>query len=231
MDTEHRHELKENELYEFFQHFRDWWEKHGLSTMLLVLVALAAFLFYRWYSGKEHRDLNTAWTALADTSSPEGLVRVADEHADREGVRAYALLQAAHLLSQEAMLGQMGMTGEGEPLDPEQRELRLERAAELYQRVIQLSEPRLLVLNARFGLAAVYESMRRFDEAREQYEQTARGAQLYSGLAEIAERKMRELEDLQSPVEFPEAPESSEATVEDAGEAEFPDAVPPALVE
>ena len=231
MDTEHRHELKENELYEFFRNFRDWWDKHGLSTMLIVLVALAGFLFYRWYSGKEHRELNTAWTAMTDTSSPEGLVRVADEHGDREGVRAYALLQAAHLLSQEAILGQTGMTAEGASLDAEQRELRLERAAELYQRVIELGEPRLMVLNARFGLAAVYESMGRFDEAREQYEQAARGSQLYSGLAEIAERKIRELEVLQSPVDFADAPATSEATDDDAGEAESADAAPPAPVE
>lgn len=217
MDPEHRHELKQNDLQQFFLHFKQWWSKYGTYALVVILLVLVGLVVGRWVGGRQARLLTSANVALAQTTSPAGLYRVARMYPI---VRSRAYLKAGNIRLREALLGSGGArdagtegrrdaggTG-GQAASGPQRH-RLEQAAQAYQNAIEAGGAKLVVLNARFGLAAVYESLRNFEAASEQYRIIMEKAGVYKMLAGQARDQLADLSSLKTPVDFAKATEQA----------------------
>jgi hypothetical protein len=238
MDSEERHELKQNDLLEFLQNFRNWWDRHGTNTLLTILVVIAALVGWNWWAGRNTRQLEAAWSAYAFAQSPEALQEVANRFND-SAVAGVALVTAADQLRHEIMYAR-GMSEDAESNVPqvaddepisEAEQNKLLRAEALCQRAIEAGHgadgPSLVVLNARMSLAAVYEMLGRyaegeeaeahFDQAREQYGLVQQEAGQYRTIAHQAEYQAAQVSALRTPIEFPEGPATTAG-----GEAEPP---------
>ena len=212
MDSHDRHELKQNDLAEFFTHFKEWWDKHGTSLLLAIILVLGGMYAYRWYSTKEHKAKHAAWSAVLAAGTPEAMQDMAAQYADISGAWCRATLDAADSLANQANLGvepsAAGQPGQDINLTDEQRQRKLELAEKLYQQVIDRGTP-LFVLNARAGLAAAYESMSEFDKAAAQYAALRKDGAAWPTVVRQAERQAADLPRLKAPVEFRATPGSA----------------------
>jgi len=212
MDSEHRHELKENDLYAFFRNFKTWWAKHGTQTLLVILLCVLALTAYRHFRGKDFRELDAAWSEYASVSTVEGRQQIAGVYVNRPGLSNLALLDAADELAMRVFsFDEAGMptSATTTELTQEQRET-LEQAAALYQRVIdapQPTQPSLHLLNARMGLASVHETLGEWDQAEVQYRNVIKDAGSYRNIALVAERLLSSMDERQEPIAFQPAPD------------------------
>jgi predicted negative regulator of RcsB-dependent stress response len=207
MDSEHRHELKENDLEQFLRNFKEWWGKHGNFLLVVILLAVLVFGGVRLYRGRL-RDLhNQAWSDLANATSPEVYRQVVSEH-DNPTVQALALLRAGDLQLQRAtqppQTDSLGQTKPETTLSPADRQAALEDATGLYQQVLQQdTAPPLIKLNARVGLASIAEARKQWDQARELWEAVKKDAgDTLPVIRAQAEGRLAMLDQLKSPVEF-----------------------------
>lgn len=223
MDSQHRHELKENDLEEFLKHSGDAWKKYGTQLLTLIAIGMAAFMVARYFNGREARNLEAAYSTLANASSPRAKIEAADEHGSIAGFKGKAMLDAADQLSREAIFGVAASAGNN-PLAADDRKKNLTQAAETYQKVIDLKHSPLQVLYARFNLAATQESLGNFAGARVQYEAIQKEAgENWPHMANAAKNLAKELDRIATPIEFP-APPKPETPAPAAG---APGALPP----
>lgn len=206
MDSQHRHELQQNDLAEFITHFKEWWTKHGTNTLLGVLLVVAVVFFMRWYSGREARILNEAYGELAAAADPFAKTEVAGKYESIDGFASTARLEAANMLLRQAIGVLPSPNSEDAPAGEERANM-LNQAATLFERVTTSGSTRLQVINAHFGLAAVRESLQDFDAARAQYQkiQQEAGAE-WPTLAAKAKRLEDGLAEIRRPVNFPDPP-------------------------
>ncbi len=217
MDPEHRRELEQNDLVEFITHFRELWIKHGLKSLLIILVALSGLFAYRWNMDQTKLEHDRAWGDLDSATSPDSLRAVAKAHAV-DGVAVHAYLRAADLSLAKA-LGQgqfISSVDDERGVDDAQRQELLDAAQQDYQRVVDDPSTHIAVrLNAMLGLAAVAEWRQQWDEARGIYEQVQQLAgDRYEKIAGQAEVRAAALDRAAMPVMFaPEPPpeETSES--------------------
>jgi tetratricopeptide (TPR) repeat protein len=161
---------------------------------------------------------------MADVAAAYGDQPVAD----------FALLRAADQLMVEARHGmQASMVGEEAEvteLTDEQITARLQRAEKFYQQVLDnqpdVAETSLPTLNAMMGLAAVYESTGRFDEAAQAYDRVIAQAGVYRTVGTQAQRQREALDQIRTPVEFAPAPEQPQAATAPATPTESPSGSP-----
>jgi hypothetical protein len=207
MDKEHKEELAHNDLMEFLTHFKQWWEKNGTSTLVIILLGVVAWIGINWYRTKDTKASEAAWTELARTrgeggqASPAALEDVARGFADEPGLANYALLQAGDQLQYEAIHG----WGESPGLPPQSVEpdeagrKKLEQAIGFYQQVIdapQAGDPPLAKLRARLGMASCHESLRQWEKAREQYQLATQESGSLKHIADLAQQRLGELDGL-----------------------------------
>jgi len=198
MDRDERHELKDNELREFFTNFGDWWQRYGNSVLIVVIVVVVVVLGYQFYTSYHQRQYNSAWQDLASSSSPDALMAVAESY-DRPAVQSLARLRAADLLVQQAM--QPGAAGDRSDQDA------LEQAELLYQAVVdsERADPAYRV-NALMGLASVAENREAWQGARNQWNAAIELAQRHrlTHLKQQATARRDRLDVLRQPVHFAE---------------------------
>ncbi len=219
MDSEHRHELKENDLLEFFRHFKQWWDKHGTKTLGVILLVLGAVVGGRWLAGREARAQEKAWSAFANAQTPETWQQLARTYADREGLAGLSLLAAADEVFQSAMTSAY----EQGALDPTRTEpgeattQRLQRAASLYQQAIDsagTNGPPLIPLNARLRLGAVHETLGDWAAAESQYEAAWKQAGHYHTVARTAQQRLAAIEHYRhQQLTFAPAPQAAEPNI------------------
>ncbi len=221
MDSEHRHELKENDLAEFLTNFGQWWSNYGMMLSVVVLAAVAIIV------GKTVMDANAAakkeqaWADLAGSTSPESYSLVAQLHTD-PAVRALGNLRAADLVTTGPTLPQTDNTQTDQP--DAAIEFTEKQAADMYKQVIDDEAAHTVYkLNARLGLAAIAENSSDWDQAKNQYQQTIdQAGTAYAALATHARKRLELLDKLTLPVVF--APEAPKPRIEDQP---LPTAAPP----
>lgn len=231
MDSEHRHELQENDLRESLSNWRELWSQYGTPITVVLLVVAIGFGGYRLYGMYTSSKREAAWQELAQTSSPEGLAQVAEQHGIA-AVRMLALLRAADLHLEQAIFVAEPTTGEEEgadasvdasavravqPAETEEQKQRLARAEAMYQRVLDEAEAAEFRVNAMLGLAAVAESREQWDAAADWYTQAqalGEESQL-PRIVGIADHRRDLLDKLRMPVAIVDAPEPEEPA--DAG--------------
>ncbi|MCC6950916.1 MAG: hypothetical protein IT433_05660 [Phycisphaerales bacterium] len=241
------------------QDFIDWLRKWG--TPILMVAALSAVgytLYLRYQVGQSQRvDKAFAEFELARagaSASPSALAAVATEF---EGVRAVSMLarlEAADryvdAVRRRMKIGaELAVSEQGSPtgalakpedaLADTDREDYLTQAAALYQRVhddASTSSGNLLTrVNAMYGLAAVAECRRNWDEAAQWYN---RIASLVDGTTyvlhkKVAEQRVKELDELKATPPLPldaQVPKPPPPPAPPAPAVGDPGATPPATV-
>jgi len=207
MDSQEKQDhLKQSDIEYFLAHFGEYWQKYGLTTMIVILAFLVGVLGYRHLSTMSAVAREAAYAELAETDSPQIIQDVARRHDGVDGFAGYALLKAADN-SVEQALGLLPNQGFSSAMSDEERDRKLKDAASLYERVINLNESKLQTINAHFGLAAVYESLGDFGKAAEHYGEIQQlSGEDWPNLAERAGNFAANLGDVSTPVEFPPAP-------------------------
>ena len=233
MDSQHRHELEQNDLVVFLTHLNEWWAKHGQITLIVILVVVGTFTGTRYYQHNKMMAHENAWGGLARSTSPESYRATA---ADNEGtVKALAYLRGADLLLAQATVPQtpakpvqpveavdavdaVDVTEGDTPIEaapavtiaPTQTQDPSEMLADakiMYQAVASdKSVHVVLQINGFLGLGSVAESQNQWDQAAAAYDQAiALAGTQYHVLAEQASSRRDQLEDIKSPVQFVKA--------------------------
>lgn len=219
MDSEERHDLKDNELAEFFTHFGQWWEKYGNIVLLVLVLAAGGFAGYRLYNYWTYGAQQTAFGELAATSTVQGYAFVAEEHR-QPTVRALAYLRGGDLALDAAVRPQEALEEEDAEAEdtgvadmtPDEA---LDRAQAMYSSALNSTGQAPFRVNALLGLAQVAETRGAWDQAMEHYrqaEQLATEAHI-PGLARQANQRQTLIDQLQEPVVF--APESAAPALPD----------------
>jgi hypothetical protein len=212
MDSEHRHELKENDLEQALAHMGDLWRRYGTQALTLVVVGLAAFMGTRWLSGREQRNLEAAYGDLAAATNPAAKIQVAEDHSGLHAFQGKALLDAADLLSEQAIYGSGASAMGNAQMSASDAEQNLKQAAATYDKVIQLKQSPLQVIYARFNLAGVQESLGNWAGARVQYETIQKeAAEQWPHLAKLAVSLAGDLDSITQKIEFPAPPKETPA--------------------
>ena len=79
MDSERRHELETNDLREFLDNFKDFWDKHGNSLLITLIVVLGAWVAYTQYNKWKVEKAEAAFTELNDADSSDAFLALAGE--------------------------------------------------------------------------------------------------------------------------------------------------------
>ncbi len=181
------------------QDFLDWLKTKGVNYLLIVLVALCAYLgWVRWSAHKTNYQAE-AWREYISATQllPSSLEDVASKYNDVGAVPDLARLEAASKLLRAVQTGKaLGATAPAPPspndpnppatppaedLTVDQRNEYLDRADRLYNEVATADDHShgrtLLAVTALTGRAAVAESRGKADEAKSFYEQAAKRAE------------------------------------------------------
>ena len=202
MDSEHRHELKENDLEVFLLNFRQWWIKHGRKTLLTILAVVMAVAIWRWKWTSDNQKHENGWAQLAVATAPETSLMAAAS-ADSPGLKNLGRLKGADLWLDKATISKTG-----EPISIELREQMLDRAKQTYQDVLNDQGADVVFqLNALLGLASIAESQFEWDRAHAYYQQIMNQSQKhYPAHHTWAKQRQNLLARLRIPMEFAPAP-------------------------
>lgn len=210
METEHRHELERNDLAEFLTHFTDWWVKHGMKTLLIVLAVLVVIYVKRFADARARDAEQRAWVDLNSATSPEQLRAVGQTHF-QPAVRALSNLRAGDMtltLTLEGRPDPADENGKKTPLGDAERAALLDAAEKDYTAVINDPKAAMgLRLNAMLGLGAVHECRGAWDDARTTYQIMREAAADYPVLRATAEARLASLPRIATPVVFGPEPQ------------------------
>jgi len=194
MDTDHRHELHQNDLVEFLGSFKAFWTKHGTKTLLIILALVLAFTLTRHYKTRQAQLRQAQLRDLAAANNPETLAAVANEYSDKH-IRARALLKGADLSLTDAvgLLPPGYFTAGQDPNAPapvtSDRTMAesLDKAEQMYNALLAINNLHpTYIANAKLGLAAVYETRGAIAPAGEADAHWKRAQTLYKEVQEVA---------------------------------------------
>jgi tetratricopeptide (TPR) repeat protein len=167
MKAERRHELKHNELSDWLGERMEAAKPHATGVLLGIGVLVAIVLASAWYFSGENVASSRAWSQYFDAFNDlEPQKRLQSLATDQAGSKAAWWAMAS--------VGDMNLA-EGTALlysDRKDAQKKLELAEQAYKQVEAADDP-MLKTRARLGLARVYESMFKPEEARKYYEQVA----------------------------------------------------------
>lgn len=235
MDSQHRHELQENDLANALTGARsiwndkDWWTRYGNKILLVLLLLSSAFLAKTWADNRTAAAHEQQWADLGMANSPESLDGVASSYSDTT-VKSLALLRAGDLLAQRAAAGEMVVTSFTDPTATQPSTVTTDPAKDAadailrYQKVIGMDRVNPLVrLNAMLGLASTYEDQKDWTNAKATYEQVMdQGKDVSPILAVRAKNRLEILPRLSEPVVFAPEPVVSDAQTPNGVNAPLP---------
>jgi len=193
MDSKKRHELETNDLREFLDNFKDFWDKNGNSILIALIVIVGGYAGYNWWNKSKITKANDSYQALADANTPKAFRGVAEQF---PSVRDNALQRSGDDYLAEAR--DAAAAGE----DQEKSEA-LDNAEAAYQAVVDGDATDLLKINAFLGLAAAAEMRVDWDKAKGFYDQAQELAgDRYTRLATIARQAKDKVDELRAPVAF-----------------------------
>ncbi len=222
MKSDHRHELKTNELADWLMHFPEWAEQNR-STLLAagaVVIVILGIYVVRLFRGESAatRDQARLTAAVNELANAKGqAAREPDkflgfgpvatklkDFADRVGDRrmaAFALIKHGDALRAEVHYGPAQTT-------PDEAAKQIDRAKQSYTEALQKAEgtPNLAAA-AQFGLALCEEESGNLDKAKTMYHEIAKNTD-YEGTAAraAAVSRVKTVDEYKSTVVFPPAP-------------------------
>jgi tetratricopeptide (TPR) repeat protein len=208
MKSEHRHELKTNELSQWLSNLPQWTRENLITVLLVVavIVAAAAFLFYRTYSRnvvqvRRHLEFTnllnqlSAIEAQIPGAQAEGrdlsftLIPAADslgtfaQNTKDDRMAALGFIEQAEALRTE-LLYRPG------PVSKEDLTNRINRAKTAYTQALQRSSDPALKAAAELGIGLCEEELANFEEAAKIYRRIAENED-YNGTVAKASARFR----------------------------------------
>ncbi|MBW7989536.1 MAG: hypothetical protein FVQ84_05905 [Planctomycetes bacterium] len=232
MKSEHRHELKTNELAEWLGNLPKW-TKENLTTILVVLAAIvvgATFLFWRTYNKnvvqvRGHLEFSNLLDQLS-----AGKMQVLNAQGQGQDL-SFILLQPANSLGNFAQntsnnrMAALALIKQGEALRTELhyrpgsisvKDLtdQINQAKAAYAGAVQKSsENASLKATAEFGLGLCEEELSNFQEAQQIYQGIVANAGYEGTVANAAAKhRLETMDDYRQKVVFKPAPEPAAAT-------------------
>lgn len=192
MDRDRLQDIQQTDIMEsrVNQDFLEWMKTKGMSWLLIILIALCAYILIVRLKERSTQKHATAWQSLDTASLPSSLEDVANEYSGIFGVPQTARLRAAQMLM-SAVQRNEPLSATTDPLDTTppvatqlteaERESYLTRTSNLLQAVIDEDDGTksrtLFTINAFNGMAAVAEARGDIDGAQKYYEKTAARAE------------------------------------------------------
>jgi hypothetical protein len=151
MDSQHRHELQQNDLSVLLQKLNRFLEKHGNRISIGICLATALLVgWILWQRNVKARE-QVAWSQLSGSSSPDDLEDVWKKNPDSTAAPWARLVEAEQRLTN----GIQSMF-----LDVEAGRKELDQARKSFEVLSELgSAPRMVRERALFGLARAEESL------------------------------------------------------------------------
>ncbi len=200
MDADTRHQLKQNELAEALGKMRDLTNRETLMWIALIVLVILVYAAYRYRAYAQVsaeaaacQQLRNLTSQVADPAMGDApLAQLRDLIANVAGSPLEGL---ARLQLGEGLEARAKHDG-GDELFKE--------AAQQYEAVVKLAAaPASVRAAAAYRLGLVYESLRKFDEARSAYESVKRNP-AYAGTPypDMAAGRLEQLDDFARPVKF-----------------------------
>lgn len=205
----------------YSQDFIDLLKNWGGPVLFVVAMGVLGIQGYRWWTARQQAAEVTAiqeFEAARTAGNPTNLIRLADEHEGQLSVSTMARLTAADILLDSSYSGLVP----GAPVEPDgtpkskedvlseaQIAQKLSEAKGLYERVWKetnaVKGKELFAIASAFGLAAVAETGKSWDEARTNYDRVISIAER-SGMSvplNVAKERIAALETLKTAAGLP----------------------------
>ncbi|MEN6338157.1 MAG: tetratricopeptide repeat protein [Phycisphaerales bacterium] len=233
MKSDHRHELKSNELAAWLADFPEWARQNQKNIMAVAAILVVAILVYFWsfYRNRVVATRNQERLTLLVSQVPQRIneaARAAAQNGDQSmalGSLAEDLKEFAGDISNSNMAA-LALIKRGEAIRAEQHlrttdadrntfVAQIAKAQESYQQALDRkpSNPALAAA-AQFGLGLCEEELGNFDKAAEIYRATSQKPEFTGTVAQAAaEYRLKIMGDFKSPVVFKPAPPEPKVTV------------------
>jgi tetratricopeptide (TPR) repeat protein len=248
MKSDHRHELKTNELADWISHLPEW-AKENLATIVIVaavIVAAAAFYGWRLYSKNVvQAGEQTEFTNLLNQIS-SGKMQILQGQQSQGRDFSFVLLQPANNLQTFAektshkRMAALALIKRAEALRAELHYGNVEEQylikqtnlakASYAEALDKCSTNPSLAASAKFGLGLCEEELGNFEQARQIYQDIAGNADFKNTLAAVrATRRLQTMADYQKNIVFKPAPKIPESTAQTipADTGQLPNMIPP----
>lgn len=195
MDSERRHELETNDLREFLDNFKDFWDKNGNFLLIGLIVVLGGWLGYDRYNKWQADKAESAYTELNGADSADAFRSLAGEHSK---VHDEAMRRGADTALGDARTA--AITGEDDEMKSS-----LGKAADAYLALADRGATTEYQLVGQEGLAKVALMREEWDKAASHYDKVIELAgETYLNQADRAQRALDRLDLLKDPVAFAE---------------------------
>lgn len=202
MDSERRHELETNDLREFFDNFKDFWDKHGNRLLITLIIVLGGWLGYNKYNQWQADKAEAAYAELNSADSADAFRTVAGDHSK---VHDEAMRRGADTAlgdAREALIAG----------NEEDAESTLKQAGAAYTALADRGATTEYQLVGQEGLAKVALMRQEWDKAASHYEKVIELAgETFVNQGDRAQRALDRLDLLKNPVAF-SPPEAVEPT-------------------
>lgn len=219
MDSERRHELETNDLREFLDNFKDFWDKYGNRVLIGMIIMLVGWLGYDRYNKYQAEQAESAYAELNDADSADALRAIAGEHSQ--------VHDEAMRRSGDTALGDARRASIADDTEATQKALQSAKSA--YTALAERGATAEYQLAGLEGLAKVALMAEQWDAAQSQYNAIIELAgDTFVNHANRAKRALDRIDLLKDPVAFspPEEVEPFELPTPGDQPAD-PDALPP----
>jgi len=248
MKSDHRHELKTNELAEWLRNLPEWTKENLVTIIIVVAVIAAAGGVYGWsvYSKNVVLAREQAEFTNLINQIPGGKMQILQGQESQGRDFSFLLLQPANNLQSFAQktkherMAAMALIKRAEALraelhygsvDKQYLISQINLAKESYNQALEKCRTiPSLAAKARFGLGLCEEELGNFDDARAIYEDIAENPDYAHTLAAVqAQRRLEVMTDYRQEIAFQPAPKMPESPIQamPSGTGELPNIIPP----
>ena len=226
MKSEHRHELKTNELADWIAHLPQWTRKNQrmiIYVSVVTILVVASYIWHRYQKDIVAVQRTSQLTSLV-TQIPQGKLRILEAQARGLDI-AYMLIQNADELNNTAeqikdnQMSALALVKRAEALRTElhyrlgtvsEQDIisQIALARESYNKAIAKApaNPSLMAM-AKFGLGLCEEEVGNFEQAKQIYNEVATNADFAGTVAAVqAKRRLEKADDYRQKVTFRPAP-------------------------
>ncbi|MBN2594983.1 MAG: hypothetical protein JXA81_15870 [Sedimentisphaerales bacterium] len=248
MKSDHRHELKTNELADWLTHLPEWTKENLITIVIVVAAVVAAAVIYGWmlYSKNVIQvQEQTEFTNLV-TQVSSGKMQIFQGQQEQGRDFSFVLLQPANTLQTFAQktgnerMAALALIKRAEALRAELHYGNVEEEylinqtnlakASYTEALDKCPKNPSLAASAKFGLGLCEEELGNFEQAKAIYQDIAGNPDFENTLAQIrAKRRLETMADFQQKIAFKPAPKPATPTVQttQAGTDQLPNIIPP----
>ena len=246
MKSDHRHELKTNELADWLSHLPEWTKENIVTIIIVVVVIIAIAGFYGWrlYSTNVvQASEQVEFTNLLNQIT-SGKMQILQGQKAQGRDWSFVLLQPANSLQTFAQktsskrIAALALIKRAEALRAElhygnveqqylvnQTNLAKASYAEALEKCPTVPS---LAASAKFGLGLCSEELGDFDQARQTYQEVAGNPEYASTLAATrAKRRLETMSDYEQNIVFEPAPKTPESEAQATGPEQLPNIIAP----